>query len=247
MHNRIYISFICLIMLISCEKETENLSFTPASDYFPLIKGKNITYQIDSSVYLNLGTKKQINTSIIREAVDSASIDNTGRLTFKITRSRRQKDDTTKWNPINTYLVAASNEIIEVIEENQRYIKLVSPVIAGTKWKGNAKINTTGNPALLYLDNWDYTYTGVGSPSIFNNRNFPDCLTVMQQNDTIGNPANKNFYFEINYAKEIYARQIGLIFKEIIHEIWQPSNGNNSAGYYESGSFGLKFTIISHN
>ena len=247
MHNRIYISFICLIMLISCEKETENLSFTPASDYFPLIKGKNITYQIDSSVYLNLGTKKQINTSIIREAVDSASIDNAGRLTFKITRSRRQKDDTTKWNPINTYLVARSNETIEVIEENQRYIKLVSPVIAGTKWKGNAKINTTGNPALLYLDNWDYTYTGVGSPSIFNNRNFPDCLTVMQQNDTIGNPANKNFYFEINYAKEIYARQIGLIFKEIIHEIWQPSNGNNSAGYYESGSFGLKFTIISHN
>ena len=87
----------------------------------------------------------------------------------------------------------------------------------------------------------------VGTPSNYNNNKFPDCITVLQQNDTIGNPANKSFYFEINYAKEVYAKQIGLIFKEIYHEIWQPSNGNNSTGYYEAGSFGLKYTIISHN
>ncbi len=247
MYYRIFILFISLIMLISCEKETESLSFTSASTYFPLNKGKYIIYQLDSTVYLNLGTKKQINTSIIREDVDSSFIDNTGRLTFKITRSRRQKDDTAKWFPIKTYLVAQSNEAIEVVEDNQRYIKLVSPVIAATKWKGNAKINTSGNPALLYLDNWDYTYMNVGTPSNYNNNKFPDCITVLQQNDTIGNPANKSFYFEINYAKEVYAKQIGLIFKELYHEIWQPPNGNNNTGYYEAGSFGLKYTIISHN
>jgi hypothetical protein len=69
---------------------------------------------------------------------------------------------------------------------------------------------------------------------------------VLQDNDTIGNPGNRNFFSGISYAREIYARNIGLIFREIHYELWQPPNGSNS-GYFEKSSFGLKFTAIRHN
>jgi hypothetical protein len=42
------------------------------------------------------------------------------------------------------------------------------------------------------------------------------------------------------------SRNVGLIYREIHYELWQPPNGNNS-GYFEKGSFGLRFTAIRHN
>jgi len=55
------------------------------------------------------------------------------------------------------------------------------------------------------------------------------------------------FYFEINYSKEVYSKSIGLIFKDFLHEAWQPPNASSPGGYYESNSYGIRLTIIGHN
>lgn len=232
--------------LVSCSKESTTLSFEDARQYYPLKTGKYIIYRVDSIVYVNLGTKKEIKSAIVQEKIDSTEKDNLGRLCYKIVQTTRNSVDTNKWEFSGTYRVIPTTRGIEVIQHNQRFIKLVSPVIKDFKWMGNAYINTTGNTELSYLNNWEYNYQEIGTPQKINNVTFSDCINVLQSNDTTGNPANRNFFSEINYSREIYARDIGLIFKEINYEVWQPPNGNN-AGYFEKGSFGLKFSILRYN
>ena len=57
----------------------------------------------------------------------------------------------------------------------------------------------------------------------------------------------KSFYFEIIIAKEVYAKNIGLISKEFFHETWQPPNANSNNGYFEANSYGIKLSIIKSN
>jgi hypothetical protein len=54
-------------------------------------------------------------------------------------------------------------------------------------------------------------------------------------------------YAEILFSKEVYAKNIGLVYKEFIHETWQPPNANLVNGYYEEGSYGIKLSLIKHN
>jgi hypothetical protein len=51
----------------------------------------------------------------------------------------------------------------------------------------------------------------------------------------------------VTYSKEVYAKSIGMIFKEFLHETWQPSNVNSAAGYYEANSYGIKMTMLNNN
>ena len=60
-------------------------------------------------------------------------------------------------------------------------------------------------------------------------------------------PNDKKMYAEILYSKEVYAKNIGLVYKEFTHETWQPPNANLVNGYYEEGSYGIKLSVIKHN
>ena len=246
MHRYVILNLLVILLIMSCKKESTKLIYDDAGDYLPLIPGKYIIYQVDSIVYLNLGTQKEVRSSVIQEKVDTSEFDQLGRKSFRIVQLTRNTNDTNKWTFTGAYRVTPVSGKIEVVQQNQRFIKLVSPIIQNYKWRGNAFINTTSSLELAYLDNWEYTYEETGSNQTFNNINYKDCINVLQNNDTIGNPGNKNFFWGINYSREIYARNIGLVYKEIHYELWQPANGNNS-GYFEKGSFGFKFTALSHN
>jgi hypothetical protein len=67
----------------------------------------------------------------------------------------------------------------------------------------------------------------------------------LQKNDTIGNPIDRKLYSSILISKEVYATNIGLVYKEFLKETWQPANSNNPNGYFEKDSYGIKLTILS--
>lgn len=243
-----YTIFIALFLTaIACEKESKLFKTEKIKDYYPLVIGKFITYKLDSTVYLNLGTKKEIRTYLVQDKIDAVITDNLGRPSFKVKRTIRSKVDTTKWMDLMSYLVTYDSTRLEVVQDNQRYLKLVEPITNGFNWKGNAFINTAGIPAIQYLEDWLYTYEKVRRPFTANGISYTETVTVNQRSDTSGKPSDKNFYFEINHSKEVYSKSIGLIFKDFLHEAWQPPNASSPGGYYDANSYGIRLTIIGHN
>jgi hypothetical protein len=241
----IFLSIIFL--LIACKKESAVFKTEKIKDYYLLKVGKYINYKLDSTVYLNLGTKKEVRSYLVQDKIDSIITDNLGRPSYKIKRTIRSNTDTTKWKDLMSYLVTFDSTRLELVQDNQRYLKMVEPISNGFNWKGNSYINTAGIPSIQYLEDWRYTYENVRRPFTVNGISYTETVTVNQRNDTSGNAADKKFYFEINYSKEVYSKSIGLIFKEFLHEAWQPPNASSPGGYYESNSYGIRLTIIGHN
>jgi len=240
---------VCYMISISCNKELDLLKSETIPDYIPLKIGNTITYQVDSTVYTNLGTIKTIRSYQMRDRIDSLITDNLGRPSYKVRRSVRSFVDSTKWIDTYSYLITydSSKKRVELVENNLRFIKLASPIVTGVQWNGTSFINTTGNPEIQYLSDWRFTYENVRRPFSVNGISYTETITINQRNDSLGNPSNKNFYYEINKSREVYAKSIGLIFREFIHEAWQPANGSSAAGYYEPNSYGIKLSILSHN
>jgi len=75
----------------------------------PLEVGKYIMYQLDSTVFTNLGTKKEIHSYIIKDTTEAIVSDNLGRKAFRISRLIRNKIDTTSWLHIDSYLAIADS------------------------------------------------------------------------------------------------------------------------------------------
>jgi hypothetical protein len=146
-----------------------------------------------------------------------------------------------------SYLVTYDSTRLELVQDNQRYLKLVEPISNGFNWKGNAYINTAGIPSMQFLADWRYTYENVRRPFTANGISYTETVTVNQRNDTTGVATDKKSFFEINYSKEVYSKSIGLIFKDFLHEAWQPPNASSPGGYYEANSYGIRLTIIGHN
>ena len=227
--NRFIICVAISISTWSCNKTVDVLESKSVQSYMPLGIGKLIVYNLDSTVYTNLGTKIEIHSYQIKDTVQSATTDNLGRIVYRISRLLRSQVDTNNWKNIFTYNAIIDSSKIEIIESNQKYLKLMMPIKEGFSWKGNTYVNTVTYPELQFLNNWEYNYQDVN------------------KSITINNPANKNIYSEINYSKEIFAENIGLVFKEFKHQVWQPGNANNSSGYYEENSYGIKMSILRHN
>lgn len=240
---------MCMIFvgLISCKKSFDVISSEEVSNYIPLQVGKYIIYQLDSTVYTNLGSTKEIHSYIIKDTIQSITTDNLGRKAYRILRFQRSSSDTNNWTHLDAYLAIADSTSLEWIESNKRFIKMKAPIKNGFSWKGNSYINTISFPDATFLNGWTYTYDKINTPLKLNNIIIPSTISILQNNDTIGNPSNKKVYSEINYSKEIYGRNIGLIFKEFTHQVWQPGNANNPSGYFEESSYGIKFSILRHN
>ena len=239
---------IAIILLFgACQKESEIFRTEKIRDYYPLQVGKFITYKLDSTVYVNLSTVKEVHSYVIQDKIDAIIQDNLGRPSYKVKRLIRSNIDTTKWTDLSSYLVTYDSTQLELVQDNLRYIKLREPLSNGFSWKGNSYINTTTIPELQYLNGWEYQFSDIRRPYTINGISYTETITVNQRNDSLGTPGNKSFYYEVTYSKEVFAKSIGMIFKEFLHETWQPSNVNSAAGYYEANSYGIKMTMINNN
>ena len=229
--------------LVSCENKTEDLQITEYKSYFPLVAGKYISYKLDSTVYTRLGTQKEVHTYEIKFENDGFIKDNKGRDLMRIFAYLR-KPGSTNWQPINTFGAQENNNGIEWVENNKRFIKLMSPVREGFTWKGNSYLETGSiDSDVSYLADWDYTYAEVGAAKQIGTFNLDNTITVLQKDESIGNLSDPKVYSEVNKAWEVYAKDIGLVYKYFEHTVFQPTP--NPA--FEDGSYTIELTMIDHN
>jgi hypothetical protein len=240
--NHLLIIVILSFSIISCSK-TEQYPTPSISDYLPLQTGKYITYQLDSTIFINFGTKDTTISYQVKYVTDSLIADNTGRPAYRIFRYIR-KTPNDAWISDATMMAINTGISLEWIENNLRFVKLRTPITENYNWKGHTFIDTySANSQLQYMDGWDYTYTRLDGIDTLQNKIYTGTLTVNQRDEIIGIPDDPDSYSEINFGQEKYAKGIGLIYKKFFHSEYQPGNG----GYFADGSYGVTYTIIDHN
>lgn len=235
---------IAAIIFNACKKSTDTLAVASVSEYYPLQVGKYITYNLDSTVFINFGTSQAIVSYQVKHQIDALITDNLGRPAYRVIRYIR-KTPANAWTPDNTFMAVPTDFAVEFVENNMRFLKLKGPIKDGHTWKGNSYIDTYSiNSNVKYLDDWDYTYDSVNVKITQGAFTLDSTLKVEQRDEIIGNPNDPNSYSEINFGAEKYAKGIGLVYHNFLHIEYQPPTPGR--GGYRIG-YGVKMTMIDHN
>ena len=244
--RKLFLLLIIITALIfnACKKTTDVLAVASVSEYYPLQVGKYITYNLDSTIFINFGTAQAVVNYQVKHQIDALITDNLGRPAYRVIRYIR-KTPANPWVPDNTFMAVPTDFAIEFIENNMRFLKLKGPVRDAYSWKGNSYIDTYSlNSNVKYLDDWDYTYDSVNVKQTIGTFTFDSTLKVAQRNEIIGNLRDPNSYSEINFGAEKYAKGTGLVYRNFLHVEYQPPTPGRGA--YRVG-YGVKMTIIDRN
>ena len=241
-----------LALLVACSGKKEEIVTPDLSEYFPLQPGKYITYRLDSTVTTQFGADTTVRSYRVRDLVDAQITDGLGRKSYRIFRHITDTAGKAAYAPNNTFMaVPVGADWVEYTENNLRFMKLRFPIMEGFEWPGNSFIDVTsiGSP-VRYLADWRYTYQDVGKPFTVMGKTYPETITILQRDEvTPEGPFNKSFYKQWNYSIEVYAKGIGLIYKNFDHKVWQPPTPPPDAkpGFWEDGSYRVVLRAIDNN
>ncbi|MFZ7114034.1 MAG: hypothetical protein ACO1G9_01550 [Bacteroidota bacterium] len=199
------VSIITLITLLSaCKKDVYvGDSSDQFKDYYPVELGHWVEYETDSVIHLSDDDVNLVDTSIeayhffIREEIESVLIDGEGDTAYIVRRYKRTSD-TLPWEFTALWTSKLTNNALERVEDNRRFIRLTFPFNSDRKWNGNAYNDLTEE---------EYSYEDIHTPSGFSGLSFDSTVTV-NQNEFISN---------INriIKNEIYGNHVGLLYKKI--------------------------------
>jgi hypothetical protein len=248
---------LACFIFFGCDKKTEEFTSAPLSDYLPLQVGKYITYRLDSTVFTNFGTVTVVNSYQEKHVIDSKFIDASGRGSYRIFRFLRDTAGNKPWAPAGTYSITPTDNTIEVIENNLRFVKLVMPIKQDNTWKGNHYLPDDAFVSLYTFNNdfgmqdWDYNYSSIDKSLAVKGKTYNNVLTVdviddvFNANESNASVLNPGVIGYVNHLQDNYAKGIGLIYQEFIMWEYQPPNAANPTG--AKVGFGIKRSIIDHN
>ncbi len=209
-----------LALLSSCKKDSKAETVDLYRSYFPDWTGHYVDYQVDSII------KNDVNPALdtvyqeqVRELIQSVFYDNSNRPTLRIERYKKKYDSTVPYSQIpwtlsDVWTANVTTTTAEKKEENQTFLKLVFPVNADQKWNGNS-YNT--------MPSWDYRITSAHLPETINSLHFDSVATVTQ--------TGANDLVEANHGMEKYAKNVGMIYKEVVMLQVQPKDINDIPPY----------------
>lgn len=231
---------------LSCNSTDSVLptNFPEATTYYPLTIGKYITYATDSIHYYETIANDTVHVEI-KEVIADTFRDGSNNLTYRIERFNRPAGGT-DWTLVGTSTVSYVNQSVEKVENNLRYLKLVSPVEKNVEWAGHIYLGGLGSlPVdqecnnLQFLEGWEFCYTQVAAAETVGNFNFDDVITVVQN-------GSQNL-IEFNKSEEKYANGLGMVYRFFRHYTTQnicPEcewEENTQCGY------SVKMTVIDFN
>ena len=184
------------MLMIACDPSVDPPVGETATDYLPLQKGKFHIYDVTEIKY-ELGVPETLAYELKTVVIDSFP-NNTGGFTYVIHRSTRA-DSREAWTYLNTWSSYTGQTQAVTQEENTAYIKFKLPFTEGMSWNGHA-YNNSGDDT--------YDLEQPHAVKVYNGISYQNCFTVNQNN-------NDDFVVFLDQRKEVYARNIGLIYKEI--------------------------------
>lgn len=165
-------------------------------NYFGLIPGRYVIYEVEEMYHdVDLMVQHDTIRYQLKTYIGPEHIDNIGRTAREFKRFKRE-DDTQPWVQSDLWTAIIDDYRAELVEENQRIIKLVFAPTSDKTWNPNA-FNT--------FDPMTYSYSNIHKPMTIGSLSFDSTLTVDQE----------DFPSMIDFKKkyEVYATNIGLIKK----------------------------------
>ena len=223
---RYFIIYIVLfVTLLGCKKDPATI-VDLGYDYYPIQEGHWVIYNVDSIVYNDFTNSVDTFQYQIKELIVSTYQDAEGRNTQRIERYKRINSG--PWIIKDVWSSNLTSTTAERVEENTRYVKLAFPAKIGMSWDGNVA---------NVISEWEYLYTTYDEAASVGLLSFDSVLTVLQRDQDLG-------ALEKDYFVEMYAKNIGLIYKEAIHleqDLVDPTWLNPERGYR------YKMTVSSFN
>jgi len=221
----------------------------------PLQVGKYVTYRMDSLTFYYYGQNDTITSYLAKDSVEGFSTDNLGRQAWRVVRYLNDTSGMGPWTPTETYEVTPTTTSVEVLENNLRFVKLVSPINEGNNWNGNSYLPKDPYHALFlfsFTDNinpstWSFTYQQVNKPYTVKNKSYDSTLTVLEVSDSSNVPIfDPSRVAAKTYWTETYAKNIGLIYRRTQLWEYQPPSSDGLQSGYKIG-FELTLSITDHN
>lgn len=206
---KIFFFIIIISFVYSSCKRDGSIGPNMGYNYFPDKVGHYVIYNADSIYYDN----EQADTFkfLVKEKIESIFYDNQNRPTLRIERYVKNYSSTIpysamSWALKDVWFANRTATRAEKVEENVRFIKLAFPVKKSQTWNGNAQ-NVIGP--------WNYSYSFFDLPRTIGGVVYDSVLEVKQKDELT--LINKRFYIER------YARNVGLVYKQIIDVESQPN------------------------
>lgn len=210
------ITILLCFLFVGCKQEVEEFKTDLPSDYIPLQVGKYITYRIDSTVFTQAGRAEETHSYLEKNLVEAQVTDNMGRTSYRIFRYLSDISGQGAWIAGGSYLITPLEHSVEVVENNMRSIKLVSPIQQDATWRGNRYIIDEPyfplydftSPDNKYPSDWNFIMKEINGSLVLNNtpvnnvvsvvlvdeKNLPDTLTATSTALNIPSTANLSFW-----------------------------------------------------
>jgi hypothetical protein len=222
----VLLSMICAIAFFSCKKTGVSTS-DPTRQYFPVKFGKSVTYNVDSIYYIDSLCKQIEVTSQQLYSITDTFRDSGNRLSY-IMNIYTRANESSPWQAQSVALITPTPTGLIYVQSTIPFIKMTFPVTANEAWAGNSLVETADSTYKLFF-NWRYVYQNLGMP--YNNGlvNYNNTVTVLEDDETVSNPdtdpaqpASRTYY------KEIYAYDVGMVYREFTHWTYTPDSLNTS-------------------
>ncbi|MEM1327869.1 MAG: hypothetical protein AAGI23_18060 [Bacteroidota bacterium] len=206
-----YLSILTLL-LTSCQQNVSIEPLVTGQNYYPLEVGKYITYQVDSVLFdpTDGRTVRDSSSNQIRETVVDSWTAEDGKAMFRIERAIYEAD-TDEWRVTDVYATYADELEAVRVEENLSFTKMKFPFREGQRWEGlnfnpNLEVFIADEPIEMFK-NWGSVTRTIGEPMQIDDFNFTAVTKIELANDTNA--------IELRTGFEYYARNIGLVYREL--------------------------------
>jgi hypothetical protein len=185
-----------MLTVFSCNKSENAPQPEMGFNYFPLKINSEVVYNVDSTVYNNFNNSTTNYVFQLKDVVTDKFTDVQGDEVYRL--ERYKKTNTEEWFFQKVITRKIVNNRAEEFIDNKRYVRLVFPQTLQSTWNGN-----------LYNDLgvWQHEIKDL-NVSLTIGANKLDSTIAIQQ------------YKEVNLIREdiydeIYAKNIGLVIKEV--------------------------------
>lgn len=190
---RISIFLVLAIGLFACNKNDGEIIY--GYEYFPTDSGKYVIYDVMSINHDDLVGIHDTTTFQIKEQMGEEDIDLEGEPFTKLYRYTRAAD-TLNWALQDVWVVKKTDRSVEVVEENNRVIRMAFSISYDQIWDGNA---------LNSLDQQQWYYRDIYEPMSIGQNSYDSTVVVERENFLS--------FIEYNRSYEVYARNIGRVQK----------------------------------